>query len=195
MNRFFQNLFASCALIFIVGVYVSAQQASIPSLPPESSPLSFRLRGIDRRTYDLNEMRGEVVLVSFGATWCLPCSAELVALEALKNEYANRPVRFFWVSTDREDISNGLLRNYARERRLTMPILRDPDQTTFMQFTNRPRIPMVVLFDKEGRFDDPAHFGMSTPDAYSRLMRRRIDALLQPTADANAQPGAAVRHN
>lgn len=136
-------------------------------------------------------MRGSVVLVSFGATWCAPCSAELVALEALKGEYAGRPVRFFWVSTDEAGTSNSIIRSYARERGLTFPVLRDPQQIAYRQFATRARIPMVVFFDREGRFVAPAQFGMSTPDTYSRLMRRRLDALLQPATEAGASGGAA----
>ena len=53
-----------------------------------------RLRGIDGKTYDFGEMRGSVILVSFGANWYLPCRGELAALEQLKKEYAGRLVRF-----------------------------------------------------------------------------------------------------
>ncbi len=192
MSRNFQSLIISLAFVLIVAASGASGQRGLSSPPPNGAQ-SFRLRGVDGRTYDLSEMRGEVVLVSFGATWCAPCSAELVALEALMGEYAGRPVRFFWVSTDGERTSNAIIRNYARERGLTMPVLRDPNQTTFMQFASRARIPMVVFFDREGRLNNPVHFGMSTPDAYRRTMRRRIDALLETAPGASAQIGAERR--
>jgi peroxiredoxin len=185
MNRIFQSLIVSFVFVLFAGQSATAQVGQPPALPDNPAP-SLRLRGVDGRNYDLNEMRGSVVLVSFGATWCVPCSAELIALEALKDEYANRPVRFFWVSTDQADTSNSVIRQYARERGLSFPILRDPEQSAFRQFSTRQRIPMVVFFDREGRYVAPTHFGMSTPDAYSRLMRRRIDALLQPTIEAGS---------
>src|SRR2546422_10659241 len=50
----------------------------------------FRLQGLDGRVYDLADQRGNVVLVSFGATWCAPCSTELRALAELLAEYQNR---------------------------------------------------------------------------------------------------------
>ncbi len=146
---------------------------------------SFNLRGVDGRTYALSQMRGEVVVLSFGATWCRPCAAELAAIEDLKREYRDRHVRFFWVTIETEnEKSDAVLREYARSLRLTIPVLRDPTRTTFAQFSDRMRIPMVVFFDRNGRFSAPAQTGMSArPEEYKRAMRARLDALLGRASD------------
>src|SRR5262249_32277246 len=138
------------------------------------------LQGIDGQTYNFGEMRGKVVLVSFGATWCVPCASELRALEELKREYAAKPVKFFWVSIDSEDqITNNGLRRYARERKVTFPVLRDPSKSIFLQFTPRVRLPMILFFDKDGRLDAPVHFGMpSSLDLYKAGVRARLNKLL-----------------
>lgn len=138
-----------------------------------------KLSGIDGKSYDLTQMHGSVVLVSFGATWCTPCSAELFALEELKREYKDRPVKFFWVSIEHEDqVSDKDLRKYARARQLTFPVLRDPMQQLFGKFTKRVRLPLVVFYDKEGRADMPVHFGMGAPQVYKDRMRERLNKLL-----------------
>src|SRR5919112_1493173 len=94
--------------------------------------VSIKLKGVDGKTYDVAAMRGEVVLVSFGATWCKPCEWELEALEALKQEYAGRGVRFLWVSIESDDqTSNELLRDYAKSLKMTIPVLRDPEKIAF----------------------------------------------------------------
>lgn len=164
---------------FFSGPAQSAQSASPPAVAYAVSDQSIRLQGIDGQTYDIAEMRGHVALVSFGATWCVPCSAELHALEELKLEYKDKPVKFFWVSIESaEAISNKDLQKYARSRRLSFPVLRDPAQTTFGQFTKRVRLPLVVFYDKEGRLDSPVHFGMGVPDLYKSRMRERLNKLL-----------------
>lgn len=56
--------------------------------------VDLRLRGVEGKTYDTEEMRGNVLLVSSGATRCLPSKAELAALEQLKKESAVKPVKF-----------------------------------------------------------------------------------------------------
>jgi thiol-disulfide isomerase/thioredoxin len=124
-------------------------------------------------------MRGNVVLISFGATWCTPCSAELYALEELQKEYKDKPVKFFWVSIESQDeVSNKDLQKYSRARKLSFPVLRDPAKLAFAQFTKRVRLPLIVFYDKDGRLDQPVHFGMAAPDIYKSRMRERLNKLL-----------------
>jgi thiol-disulfide isomerase/thioredoxin len=165
-------------------------------LPPAGSraetkeQVSIRLKGVDGKTYDVATMRGEVVLVSFGATWCKPCAWELEALEALKLEYAGRAVKFLWVSIESDDqTSNELLRDYARSLKMTIPVLRDPEKTAFAQFSERVRLPMVVFFDREGKFVAPKHTGMtSQAEDYKKIIRARLDAILSARENTGAMP-------
>lgn len=164
----------------------SAQQDA--PAPSERKEVGFRLKALDGKIYDTSSTNGEVWVVSFGATWCTPCTWELVAIEELKEEYAGKPVRFLWISIeDEKRASNRILKHYAKERRLTIPVLRDADGEVFAQFTTSTRIPVVAFFDRAGKFDSPAHRGMSQDIAeYKKLVRARVDALL------NAAPGATT---
>ncbi len=143
-----------------------------------------RLQGIDRHYYDVAEMRGSVVLISFGATWCAPCSGELFALQELTREYQGKPVKFFWVTIENDgQISDSGLKKYADQHKLSFPILRDPTKTVFLQFSPRVRLPMIVFFDKEGHLDGSAKFGMSSDvDNYKQQVRTRLDTLLSPAS-------------
>ncbi|HEX8852547.1 MAG TPA: TlpA disulfide reductase family protein [Pyrinomonadaceae bacterium] len=195
-------------LTMLLAVATSAQQPPAPATampqPAQPSPpqatadapapsYSFKLKGLDGKMYDSASMRGEVLVVSFGATWCAPCAWELVAIEELKEEYAGKPVRFFWISVETEErTSNALLKHYAKTNRLTIPVLRDEDGRTFMQFSTSVRIPLVVFFDRAGRFVAPSHRGMSQDTTkYKDLVRARINALLEDGAKTEAaQTGA-----
>ncbi|HZI17128.1 MAG TPA: TlpA disulfide reductase family protein [Pyrinomonadaceae bacterium] len=164
--------------------------------PPAEGGYGFRLKGLDGKTYDSESLRGEVLVVSFGATWCVPCTWELVAVEELKVEYKGKPVRFFWVSIeDEKSASDNILRHYAKERLLTIPVLRDPGAAAFSQFSKTTRVPLVVFYDREGRFVAPAHRGMSQDiTLYKQMVRRRVDALLaaRPAAPAAEGEGKAA---
>src|SRR5713101_4994247 len=146
----------------------------------DPKPPLVRLQGIDRRFYDVADMRGYVVLISFGATWCAPCSGELYALEELKREYQGKPVKFFWVTIENDgQISDAGLKRYADQHKLSFPVLRDPTKTVFLQFSPRVKLPMIVFFDKEGHLDGPAQVGMSSDaDNYKVRVRERLDTLL-----------------
>ena len=159
----------------------NAQSKEIPADP------SFKLQGLDGKIYDLADLRGSVVLVSFGATWCAPCSTELRVLEDLLSEYREKPVKFFWVSIERpEEVTNTALRRYAKERQVSFPVLRDTGKMVFLQFTTRVRLPMIVLLGKDGKVDVPVQFGMRAPaDAYKSDVRARLNKLLTTRTEGN----------
>ncbi len=146
----------------------------------DSKPPLIRLQGIDHKFYDVAEMRGSVVLISFGATWCVPCSGELFALEELKHEYQGKPVKFFWVTIENDgQINDAGLKRYAAQHKLSFPVLRDPTKTAFLQFSPRVKLPLIVFFDKEGHLDGPAQFGMSSDaNTYKARVRARLNELL-----------------
>ena len=165
------------AAIIVAGDFSNAQTPAASNPKPDPT---IKLQGIDGHTYDVAEMRGSVVLVSFGATWCIPCVSELRALEQLRIEYKDKPVKFLWVAIDTEEEStNAKVAQYAKARKLTIPVLRDPTNAAFSQFSARSRLPMIVFFGKDGRVDALPSFGMSSqPEQYKALMRQRLNKLL-----------------
>jgi len=185
------------AMILLYTCAIAMAQARQPPANP-----TMKLQGLDGKIYDLTELHGSVVLVSFGATWCAPCSTELQALEELQTEFRGKPVKFFWVSVERpEEITNTTLKQYARERKLTFPVLRDTGKMVFFQFADRVRLPMIVLLNKNGRIDSPATFGMkSRPDDYKAELRSRLNQLLTVASTDSAaaqvkEPTPGISHN
>src|SRR5437763_17020648 len=174
------NIPKSILLITVLALAAaSTQSVSHGAGSPVAQPV-VKLQGLDGHFYDVSEMRGKVILISFGATWCPPCSSELAVLEDLKREYAAKAVRFFWSSIDNPaQASDSKLRAYAKDHKLTIPVLRDPTKTTYLQFSDRVRLPLNVFFSKDGRFDEPVTFGMSSdPEVYKARVRQRLDKLL-----------------
>jgi thiol-disulfide isomerase/thioredoxin len=174
----------SARMIFTLAFMLLALQgarAQERGAAPAPEGEGFRLKGIDGKFYDTSEMKGDVLVVSFGATWCVPCAWESQAVEELKEEYAGRPVRFLWVSVEEtKRVSNNILRHYAKERRMTVPVLRDPGGVALAQYDpTSTRVPVVVFFDRGGRAQSPVQRGMSQEiSVYKQYMRARIDALL-----------------
>ena len=197
-NSLIKLIALACAVSLFSSLAAAQQQPSAPATrtapdqhgvpPPSVFDPTFNLRGLDGRTYALAQMRGEVVLVSFGATWCAPCLPELVALDQLREEYRDRPVRFLWITVESErEISDSRLRDFVRRNRLTFPVLRDTTGAVIGQFGIRMRLPMLVLFDREGRVAGQPHFGMSgRPDVFKANIRARLNALLAGAGSAES---------
>lgn len=162
----------------------NAQGQSVNSI----EEASIKLRGADGKTYDIASLRGNVVLLSFGATWCQPCQEELKALEQLKKEYKDKPVKFIWVSIESEDeVSDDGLRAYAKKQKITFPVLRDPDKSTFSRFSSRLRLPTILFFDRNGNLSMPNHVGMAAITVYMAKMRERLDKLLTVATATNSK--------
>ncbi len=185
MKKFylFTFILAAFAGAPLCSVCVKAQQR--PQAIAEEAPAPIALKGVDGKTYDLAEMRGNVVLVSFGATWCAPCAEELRALEELKTEYKTQPVKFLWISLDPpEEVSDKKLRSYAKAIKMSFPVLRDPTKMTYAQFSTTVRLPLVLLYNKEGVLT-AKQFGMAaTTEKYKMALRARFDKLLAAQSSA-----------
>jgi peroxiredoxin len=169
-----------------VTMLASAGMSQAQEKPLSGKP-TFKLLDLDGRMNDLAELRGSVVLISFGATWCAPCTTELHALEEVLKEYVNKPVKFFWVSIESsEEVTAAALRRYAKQRKVSFPVLRDTSQAVYMQFTNRVRLPLIVMLAKDGHVDQPVQFGMRSPvDAYKSDIRARLNKLLATQSESD----------
>ena len=77
---------------------------------PVSSGMApdFSLTSFDGRTLKLSELRGQVVIINFWASWCPPCREEAAYLEETWREYEGKDVVFIgvdWVDTEKEALA------------------------------------------------------------------------------------------
>ncbi|ORE89430.1 hypothetical protein ATO7_06105 [Oceanococcus atlanticus] len=86
----FRRFVALCALVF-AGTLVHASDAA-PAWQLDQLNSDEPMR--------LHDLRGEVVLLDFWASWCVPCRASMAALLDLKREFAEQPVRIVPISVD-----------------------------------------------------------------------------------------------
>lgn len=87
-------------------------------VPPE-----FDARTPRGRRISLASLRGNVVLISFWATWCRECRSEMPAFERLHREFADHGLSVLGVNF-RENTHT--IQQYANDLNLTFPILADP---------------------------------------------------------------------
>jgi peroxiredoxin len=171
--------FSILAVVLLVSTFfVSPSRANVRSASDDDD-ISISLKGIDGKKYDISKMRGEFLVVAFGATWCQPCHEELRDLEVLHLEFKDRPVKFLWISLDEKDVTTDEeLRRFAKQLKFTFPILRDPNRDAYKQFSKRQRLPLLVVFDREGKVVPPNQFGAnSQPGVFRITFRNRLKDL------------------
>lgn len=60
------------------------------------------IQDIDSLRFLLTNSKDEIVYLDFWASWCNPCIAEFIKSNKVINEYANKGVRFIYVSIDQD---------------------------------------------------------------------------------------------
>ena len=77
--------------------------------PVESGPApDFTLTSFNERTLTLSQLRGQVVIINFWASWCPPCREEAAYLEQTWRKYRSQGVVFVgvdWVDTKKEALA------------------------------------------------------------------------------------------
>ena len=125
-----------------------------------AAPVDFTLRTTDGQTITSDSLRGEVVVLAFGASWLPLSKLQLQGVRKLADEYSNRGVVVYWVSTESEDpksknfASDEQLRAFAQKYGLKVTVLRDPDGATSKKF-GIDQLPSIVIIDKQGNASEP----------------------------------------
>lgn len=137
------------ALLGAVLLPTGATEAS-PLKPMKGAPSAteFVLPDLGGKTVRLSDFKGNVVLINFWATWCLPCAKEAPALERLWQTYRSRGFVILAVSLDRS--SQEKVKAFVEEYRMTFPVLHDPDDLVspgYLVFG----LPTSVLITPNGR--------------------------------------------
>ncbi len=112
---------------------------------PWSQPMDLSFKLLDEfGLRSLSDFRGRVVVVNLWATWCQPCRAELIALNALHDKYERDGLLIVAVS-DEDEETVGRFAGLSRVR-FTVGILDSLAASTL------PTVrPYTFILDREGK--------------------------------------------
>lgn len=116
------------------------------SAQTQSTSVSSASTVEDFSTEKLHEYRGQVVILNFWAAWCLPCIAEMPALEAVHREYRDQGVAVIGVniSETSEEIAA-----FTQKHDLTFPMLRDTQRQAVRAYDVLV-LPTTFFLDRQG---------------------------------------------
>lgn len=109
--------------------------------------IDFTLQDPDGRPVRLSDLKGNVVVLSFWATWCPPCREEIPHLDAMNKRYQGKPVRILGANVDRQGAD---LKQWLAEQKLSFPVVADVGGKVSEQY-GVSGIPTLLVIDKEGK--------------------------------------------
>lgn len=85
-----------------------------------ANAIDMPLKNIDGRLQDLNDFKGNWVVVNFWATWCPPCIAEMPDLQSFHDKYAGKGALVLGINA--ENLSSDQLRSFLDTYFITYPV-------------------------------------------------------------------------
>lgn len=135
-----------------LGIYLGLDDPMADSQVGRASP-ETRGETVQGDIIDIAEMRGDVVLVDFWATWCGACIRELPKIASLQEKYAAQGLRVVGISGDmrRQDLVD-----FKEENPLPFPTIHDPEGAIFTRWGVN-RLPTVAVIGRDGNVTYRGH--------------------------------------
>jgi len=171
------KIFMVALLMVLLGSPLALAQNS------QSGPVNFSLRSVDGESITSQSLRGEVVVLAFGASWLPLSRAQLQGVRKLADEYSNRGVVVYWVSTESEDAksknfaTDEQLKAFAQKYGLRVTVLRDPDGAVSKKF-GIDQLPSIVILDKQGNALGEPISGLDPNGNLAGQLGSRLDKIL-----------------
>jgi thiol-disulfide isomerase/thioredoxin len=146
----------------------------------ESVLAGHELESLTGESVQVGEMKGDVIVLNFWASWCKPCKKELRVLDDWARELDGRRARILAVSIDR-DRDNAA--DFVRRAGLDLDVFHDGTDG-LAKTLDLPSLPCTIVIDRDGRIADVARDG-------SLGSLRRLEAKVRSLVPAS-EPGQAV---
>ncbi|HWP53089.1 MAG TPA: TlpA disulfide reductase family protein [Pyrinomonadaceae bacterium] len=166
-----RNMVASAAALLVLLIATPFAVGQAPD---------FSLRAVDGAAVTAESLRGEVVVLAFGASWLPLTRNQMEGLKKLADQYAARGVAVYWVSTESDSpksknfVSDEELRDLGRKYK--MSVLRDPDGPVSRRL-GVDQLPATVIINKQGQI--AATLGGLDPSAdLAKQLAERLDKIL-----------------
>ena len=129
-------------LLVVFMVFVpSAHAENIKGAAPD-----FTLKSSSGENIKLSELRGEVVMINFWASWCAPCRQEMPLLEELYKKYSDLGFNLLAVNVEEDSSKADIL---LKDIPVTFPVLFD-NTNRVTKLYKVVAMPSTVIVDRDG---------------------------------------------
>jgi peroxiredoxin len=129
-------------------VAVAGQTAPACAADAKRANLNFVLKDVANKNVKLADYRGQVVLLNFWATWCVPCRTEIPWFIEFQQTYGARGFQVVGVSAD-DTLDK--LKPFIADMKIIYPVLQGLGRTNLLNTYGVAGLPVTVLISRDGR--------------------------------------------
>ncbi|MCW8901039.1 MAG: TlpA family protein disulfide reductase [Gammaproteobacteria bacterium] len=107
---------------------------------------NFTLKSRSGKNIKLSELRGEVVMLNFWASWCGPCRKEMPLLEKIHKKYKRLGFTLLGVNVEQ---NSSAAKKYLKDVKVSFPVLFDSTNKTSKLY-DVSAMPTTILIDRNG---------------------------------------------
>jgi len=161
-----RKLLAHFAAVLALGALAACSPAFLSAPAPEVGAVApeIRLQSLQGEALSLGDLRGQVVLINFWATWCGPCKLEMPAIQARYNDGG-----FAVLAVDFNEPAD-LVQTFVDDLDLSFPVLLDPGGKVQELYRVRG-YPTTFFVDAEGIIR-ALHIGEMSADILDNYLAR-----------------------
>ena len=131
--------------------------------------MDFQAIDLKGKEISLKKFRGQVVLLDFWATWCVPCIAEMPHLKEIYDKYKDQKFEIIGISLDQ---THAALDSYIEEQNIAWPQFLD--NGTVAKMYNVTGIPATFLIDGNGLVRKVQLRGSTLEEAVAELVQENL---------------------
>jgi len=157
-----------------MAVVTETRRKRLLALDPNSSAQSamdFTLTKLDGKQFRLAALKGNIVVMDFWATWCVPCRVQHPLYQTLKERFPKSSgVVFLEVNADED---RDIVEPFLDEQKWDKDVYYEDGLARLLNVMN---IPATILFDKSGKLS--SRMDGFNPDDFLEQMTSRIQSML-----------------
>ena len=121
------------------------------------------------------EIKGQIILLDFWASWCAPCERSFPAMEELRTKYAGQGLTIVAVSIDEKPEN---MQRFLDSAKVSFTVVRDADKK-LVAAADIPTMPSSFLIDRTGKIRF-IHAGFDRDETMRQYVKEIEQLLAEP---------------
>lgn len=132
---------------------------------------AFKLTDLKGTVHELAKLQGNVVIVNFWATWCIPCRTEMPSMNRAWQALSGKNVKMLAINFGE---SQKAVADFVKAVPIDFPVLLDEDNTVSSDW-NITGMPTTIVIDQQGKIVERI---LGPKEWDSPIILKAIDKLL-----------------